>query len=1178
MATSPVRRVKPEPPIDTLPGEMIDAIRANATHFPNYIQSRGRSYLAEGRVGPLEVEEHQIRATIRGSRSYRTSWQWDGRTADPHCSCPAGPICKHAFALARAIDGARHDRVATSAGVARGRVPDGRANEAGRHPFRAAYPGRDQPLPERERAELASDLAHWARRHAGAPTRVLRAVFGLHSDEAGRLGVWMEVRATTPRLVDAPRSARHVLQLASDLRRDPLLLAPPHTRLLRFLAKTVPLAEPLTNGMRFGLKASTVNRLLDSFSDSLLATWNDGDRAVAHERGDVASGGRLRLGDAPIDIVPLCSGDGVDMRITLAARWPDGRLRPLEDVVYLPSDDELHPSLVLAEGAFWRVSEEPPPPLMRRLATTGSLLVPEVGRARFLELLASSFASVADALAPHIRVHRARPVITLDLDPDDWLQVRLFAHTGDDSWRPGVEAPGVVGFELDAEGKWLKLSPAGVEAASIAERIPVGDPDDALATIAPPRTAPAAEPGPAASQTVWIEVPDAALVEPARQWVGELPIMRRKPHRAQSAAIDPARSDGDAWIRLGARSLEAFAEAWERRPRDVLFLGNARMRHLLAEERAIRPRVTVVASGVDWFTVSAEWQAEGRALTEADLAKLRTARTRFVKLASGWVRRDWVETFDAAAEMLADLGIEAGAGEQRLTIAQLAQARPESLATLGALGGDPGTIREIERLRERVRSFEGLPRVPVSARLESTLRPYQRDGLDFLAFVSGLGMGAILADDMGLGKTVQALAWIEWLRERDPQGGPALVVCPASVVHNWQRESERFTPDLRVLALTSGEERHTLRNEVPDHDLVITTYALLRRDLDRWRSFPLRAAILDEAQNIKNPGAAVSRAVLELDARHRLVLTGTPIENRALDLWSIMQFVNPGYLGRRAAFVARYDRPDAPTYSRRLLAARLRPVMVRRLKEAVAPELPDRIEERRECELTPGQRRLYLAELMRGRATVDRLKASPDGVMGHKFEILVTLTRLRQVCCHPALVGGREGLGSGKFDTLFEILEPLLAEGRKVLVFSQFVECLKLLAADMKARAIGYHVLTGATTRREAVVTAFETDPEPCVFLISLKAGGAGLNLTAASYVVLFDPWWNPAVEAQAIDRAHRIGQTRTVIAYRMLAAGTIEEKIWELQQRKATLVADVLGEDGFARSLTQKDLDYLLG
>src|SRR6185436_2822124 len=268
--------------------------------------------------------------------------------------------------------------------------------------------------------------------------------------------------------------------------------------------------------------------------------------------------------------------------------------------------------------------------------------------------------------------------------------------------------------------------------------------------------------------------------------------------------------------------------------------------------------------------------------------------------------------------------------------------------------------------------------------LDVTLRPYQRDGLDFLAFVTSLGLGAVLADDMGLGKTVQALAWIEWLRERDPAGGPVLVVCPASVVHNWQREAANFAPRLQVMALTSGDERHALRREVPSHDLVITNYALLRRDLEHWRKIPLRAAILDEAQFIKNPNAAVSRAVLELQAPHRLALTGTPIENRALDLWSIMSFVNPGYLGRRASFTLRYDRPDAP----------------------------DRIEERRECELTAGQRKLYLAELMRGRETLARLKRSEGGVMANKIEILATLTRLRQACCHPALVGGRESLGS----------------------------------------------------------------------------------------------------------------------------------------------------------------------
>jgi SNF2 family DNA or RNA helicase len=405
---------------------------------------------------------------------------------------------------------------------------------------------------------------------------------------------------------------------------------------------------------------------------------------------------------------------------------------------------------------------------------------------------------------------------------------------------------------------------------------------------------------------------------------------------------------------------------------------------------------------------------------------------------------------------------------------------------------------------------------------------------------------------MGLGKTVQALVWLLHLYDADPDGGPTLVVCPASVVHNWAREAERFTPRLRVLLLTSGKTRHSLRDEIPNHDLVVTTYALLRRDLDAWRDVALRAVILDEAQFIKNPDAAVSRAARELTTRHRLALTGTPLENRALDLWSILAFVNPGYLGNRNDFSARYDRADAPPHLRALLAAKLRPVLLRRTKQAVAPELPPRIEERRDCELTDEQRQLYVSELQRTRTLLTRVGEAPGGVARNKITILAALTRLRQICCHPALAGGRATLGSGKFDALFELLEPILAEGHKVLVFSQFVRCIKLLAAELHARGIRYHQLTGQTTKRAQVVEAFQDDPEPCVFLISLKAGGTGLNLTAASYVVLFDPWWNPAVEAQAIDRTHRIGQDRTVIAYRLLTIGTIEEKIWQLQQRRS--------------------------
>jgi SNF2 family DNA or RNA helicase len=575
--------------------------------------------------------------------------------------------------------------------------------------------------------------------------------------------------------------------------------------------------------------------------------------------------------------------------------------------------------------------------------------------------------------------------------------------------------------------------------------------------------------------------------------------------------------------------------------------------------------------------VSASWKAEGMELTDADLATLRGATTHFVKLSSGWVRREEAEVQGDALQVLADLGIEPGGGEQSVSLWQLIGASAESLQRLEEWSDGAPAIETVRGLRQQLATFTGLPAVSVPPTVTAELRPYQQRGVDFLAYTASLGIGAVLADDMGLGKTVQALAWLAALHEQDPQGGPTLVVCPASVVHNWAREAERFTPHLRVALLTRGQTRHALRNEIADHDLVVTNYALLRRDVEEWSKVELRVAILDEAQNIKNPDAAVTKAALALNARHRLALTGTPLENRALDLWSIVNFVNPGYLGARATFERRYDRLDAPAHVRKLLAAKLRPILLRRTKLEVAPELPERIEERRDCELVKEQRQLYLAELRRSRALVDEMSRKTGGVARNKITILAALTRLRQICCHPALAGGRRTIGSGKFEALFELLEPLLAEGHKVLLFSQFVECLKLIAEEMRERDIAHHMLTGATVKRERVVTAFQEDPNPSVFLVSLKAGGTGLNLTAASYVVLFDPWWNPAVEAQAIDRTHRIGQDRTVIAYRLLTLGTIEEKIFELQQRKAALARDVLGEEGFARALTREDLDYLL-
>ncbi|NLH85795.1 MAG: DEAD/DEAH box helicase [Verrucomicrobia bacterium] len=655
------------------------------------------------------------------------------------------------------------------------------------------------------------------------------------------------------------------------------------------------------------------------------------------------------------------------------------------------------------------------------------------------------------------------------------------------------------------------------------------------------------------------ELLDDPRLEPATQWL----------RRLDWFTPEPGLWVGDA----NETFLGLLARAWADRPAEADYLGNPGFSRLFLAPRQLRPRLVVKGSGIDWLEVSAEWEQEGLKLTAADLQRLQAATGRFVKLPdAGWVELD-ADAVHSAHEAMADLGVEGlAAAPQRLGL--------EQAAHLGEDGWrrfcDSAAARA---LRERIRNFTGLPAMPLPAAVRAELRPYQKAGFDFLCHLTRLRLGGILADDMGLGKTLQTLAWLAWLKDqhrKDPQ--PALVICPASVLHNWRREAERFTPQLRVLVLESGAARHNLRRQVPQYDLIVTNYALLRRDLEELQKFAFRAIVLDEAQFIKNPEAQVTQSVKQLKAAHRLALTGTPLENRLLDLWSIVDFIQPGYLGRQDRFTETYEprgeeSEAAQRIARRRLSARLRPLLLRRLKQQVAKDLPERIEQRRDCQLGDAQRKLYLAELRRSRELVLKTVAE-QGLNKSKIHVLAALTRLRQICCHPRLVGN--DAASGKTETLFELLDALSAEGQKVLLFSQFVQMLHLLEAECRQRQIPTHSLTGQTRDRAAVVSAFQNDPRPAVFLLSLRAAGTGLNLTTASYVVLYDPWWNPAVEAQAIDRSHRIGQTRTVNAYRLISPGTVEEKIWELQQRKARTIADVLGEEGFARSLSQTDLEYL--
>jgi superfamily II DNA or RNA helicase len=654
-----------------------------------------------------------------------------------------------------------------------------------------------------------------------------------------------------------------------------------------------------------------------------------------------------------------------------------------------------------------------------------------------------------------------------------------------------------------------------------------------------------------------------ARLEPATQWL----------RRLDWFTPEPGLWVGDA----NENFLGTLAQAWPARPEGAEFLGNQAFHRLFMAPRQLKPKLIVKGSGIDWFTVSTEWEHEGMKLSAADLQRLAVSNSRFVKLPdAGWVELD-TAAVSRAHETMADLNQDALSPiAQRISLDQAAHFDE---AELKRFADSP----ELRALKTKLADFEGIPPVDIPKSVNADLRPYQQDGFHFLCHLTRTHLGGILADDMGLGKTLQTLSWMAWLR--DQQGAnprPTLVICPASVLHNWRREAEKFTPHLKVLVLESGAARHNLRKQIPQHDIIVTNYALLRRDLTDLNKFSFSAVVLDEAQFIKNPTAQITQSVKQLKADQRLALTGTPLENRLLDLWSIVDFIQPGYLGTQEHFHDTYQpkgEGDADQVAstqriaRRRLAAKLRPLMLRRLKKQVAKDLPDRIEERRDCELGDLQRKLYLAELRRSREQVAQIVAE-KGLNKSKMHVLAALTRLRQICCHPTLVGNDSP--SGKTETLFELLEPLLAQGHKVLIFSQFVQMLKLLEVECRKLNIPTHLLTGETKERQTIVQAFQAEQQAAVFLLSLRAAGTGLNLTTASYVVLYDPWWNPAVEAQAIDRSHRIGQTATVNAYRLIAPGTVEEKIWELQQRKAQTISDVLGEEGFARNLTQSDLEYL--
>ncbi len=484
-------------------------------------------------------------------------------------------------------------------------------------------------------------------------------------------------------------------------------------------------------------------------------------------------------------------------------------------------------------------------------------------------------------------------------------------------------------------------------------------------------------------------------------------------------------------------------------------------------------------------------------------------------------------------------------------------------------------------LLERARALDASPSIAppvVVSGVRATLRPYQQEGVAWMQRLRACGGGGVLADDMGLGKTLQTIAHLCAEKEAGRADRPSLVVVPTSLVGNWQREIRRFAPGLSVCVL-HGEKRKRRFADIPRSDVVITTYGLVSRDLDTLAEHPFHVVVLDEAQNVKNRRSLASRAVRGLEARHRLCLTGTPVENHLGELWSLFDFLMPGLLGSAEAFDVRFRVPIEREGDAAQLAAlreRVAPFILRRMKEHVAKELPPKTELVVPVDLDGDQRDLY--ESIRVAAHGDVRKViKKKGFSGSSIAILDALMKLRQVCCDPRLCAGeaaRGVQGSAKYAAFFELLEAQLAEERRVLVFSQFTQMLALIAHGLVERGIGHLVLTGATPNRQKLVDRFQ-DGEADVFLISLKAGGSGLNLTRADTVIHYDPWWNAAAQAQATDRAYRIGQQNPVFVYKLIAAGSVEERMQRLQQQKQHLADTILGQ-GSAAALREDDLDDL--
>jgi SNF2 family DNA or RNA helicase len=688
-----------------------------------------------------------------------------------------------------------------------------------------------------------------------------------------------------------------------------------------------------------------------------------------------------------------------------------------------------------------------------------------------------------------------------------------------------------------------------------------------------------------ASEGVWLPDPEV----PTRYSTRDSSAERAALARLQRSGFSVPDSQGKLQL-LGQNSILNFlAREFPKLQREwSVTLDEQLENRTLKNIERVEPEFQITSSGVQWFDLGVVFAtSSGEKFSAAEIQRLILSGQSHTRLKNGKMAVIDTGAVEELQEVLLDCAPQQNAAGYRMNNVQAGFLE----ATLRQHGDWKVQAPTAWRDRAAKQSGEAKLNCPPLGELETVLRPYQKQGVAWLHFLRENGFGGILADEMGLGKTLQTLAFFNSLRNSEcglrnesARGNilnPHLIVCPTSLVFNWVAEAKKFAPELKILAL-HGADRHALFSEIKNSDIVVTSYALIRRDADRYREIEFDTTVLDEAQHIKNRQTQNAQAVKAVKSKHRLVLTGTPLENSVLDLWSIFDFLMPGYLGSAKDFRERYELPiakakDADAQAR--LARRLRPFLLRRLKREVAKDLPAKLEQVSFCELTPGQRGVYQQVIEASRKEV--LEAvGAQGLAKSRMVVLSALLRLRQICCDLRLLkleNVNPANASGKLDLFGELLEEVIDGGHRVLVFSQFVSMLTLLKERLVAEGIEFCYLDGSTSDRGAVVEKFQQGAVP-VFLISLKAGGVGLNLTGADTVIHFDPWWNPAVEDQATDRAHRIGQTRVVTSYKLITRDTVEEKILTLQNRKREIIqATIGGEEEFAAALNWDEIQELL-